>query len=300
MTATARHHRVHRAPRQSRAGHHRHNPGDSLSSYLEEIAAYPLLSREDESILGQRARAGDASALDALVCANLRFVVAVAKKYQHQGVALADLINEGNLGLLRAAQKFDDTKGVKFISYAVWWIRQAIVQALAEHSHVVRVPVGRAGALYRINRRANALRHELGREPTQEELARDLDVSPEDLAVAAPVSRPSLSFDAPMGEDGGANLLDVVTTEDGAATDDDIVEEGTTEHVAKAMSNLPPREALILRLYFGFDGSEGMTLDAIGEQLGITRERVRQIKERALSRLRKGERGHVLASLAGR
>lgn len=282
--------------RRRRAPHHL---GDSLTTYLEEISAYPLLTRAEEADLSQRIRVGDAAALEKLVCSNLRFVVAVAKKYQNQGVALSDLINEGNLGLIRAAEKFDDAKGVKFISYAVWWIRQAVVQALAEHAHTVRVPVGRAGVLYRIGRHANALRHELGREPTQTEIAEGIDVSEKDLELSLPITRAYLSLDAPMGESEGAKLLDVLPDARTAAPDEDAMDEGLEGTVEEAMKALRPREEMVIKMYFGFDGNEPMTLENIGARLGVTRERVRQIKEKALARLRKADRAHVLASFAG-
>src|SRR5215216_2145206 len=220
----------------------------SLDQYLREISKYPLIPQEEEVTLAQRIRTGDPEALDKLVRSNLRFVVSVAKKYQNQGVSLADLINEGNLGLIRAAHKFDETKGIKFISYAVWWIRQAILQALAEQSRIVRVPLNRAGTLHRIGKRANALLQELGRDATHAEQT---------------------------------------------------FEKALTESIEEALSHLKERESKILRLYFGLDGSEPMTLEEIGALLGITRERVRQIKEKALSRLRHVSRARALESYLG-
>jgi RNA polymerase primary sigma factor len=273
------------------------NHDDSLTTYLDEISAYPLLSREDEIALARRIRAGDSAAVGQLVCSNLRFVVAVAKKYQNQGVALSDLINEGNLGLIRAAEKFDETKGVKFISYAVWWIRQAVVQAVAEFGHTVRVPVGRAGVLYRIGRRTNALRHELGREPTQAEIAEGVDASAKDLALAMPIARGCLSLDAPIGD--GARLLDVLADSRAAAPDEEVLDDGLEGLVQAALELLRPREALVLKMYFGFGGTEAMTLEHIGEILGVTRERVRQIREKGLARIRKSDRSQTLAAFAG-
>ncbi len=269
---------------------------DSLSRYLDEIATYPLLTREQEAAIGQRIRGGDRDAVEALVCANLRFVVAVAKQYQHRGVALLDLINEGNLGLMHAAERFDDSRGVKFISYAVWWVRQAMVQALADHAHPVRVPVARAAALRRIGRHASGLRQALGREPTADELADGLDVTARDLALVSSMTRAPVSLDAPF-EDGDATLLEVLPAEDDAAADDVMLEHSLAKSVNRALAGLRPRDAGVLRLYFGFDGQEAMTLEAIAVRLGITRERVRQIKDRALSRLRRADHG-VLASFA--
>jgi RNA polymerase primary sigma factor len=266
----------------------------SLDQYLKEISAYPLLSREDEVALARRIRKDDEEALNKLVRANLRFVVSVAKKYQNQGVALSDLINEGNLGLIRAAHKFDETKGIKFISYAVWWIRQAILQALAEQSRIVRVPLNRAGALHRIGKRSSALLQELGREPTVEELADELDLSEDEIQRTLSLSQSHLSLDAPLtpGEDN--RLLDYLPDQFSPAPDDETYEQALTHTVEEALATLKEREAKILRLYFGLDGQEPMTLEEIGSLLGITRERVRQIKEKALLRLRHASRARFL------
>jgi len=266
----------------------------SLDQYLREISAYPLLTREEEVELARRIKKGDQEALDILVRSNLRFVVSVAKKYQNQGVALGDLINEGTLGLIRAGQKFDETKGIKFISYAVWWIRQAILQALAEQSRIVRVPLNRAGALHRIGKRTSALLQELGREPTPEEIAEDLDISEEEVERTLALSQTHLSLDAPLipGED--SRLLDYLPDQFSPAPDDETYERALSVTIEEALSTLKEREAKILRLYFGLDGQEPMTLEEIGSLLGITRERVRQIKERALARLRHASRARFL------
>jgi len=266
----------------------------SLDQYLKEISAYDLLSREQEVELAQRIKKGDEEALNSLVRSNLRFVVSVAKKYQNQGVALADLINEGNLGLIRAAHKFDETKGIKFISYAVWWIRQAILQALAEQSRIVRVPLNRAGALHRIGKRSSALLQELGREPTVDELADELDLSKEEIQRTLSLSQSHLSLDAPLtpGEDN--RLLDYLPDQYSPAPDDETYETALSHTVEEALGTLKEREAKILRLYFGLDGQEPMTLEEIGSLLGITRERVRQIKEKALLRLRHASRARFL------
>jgi len=270
----------------------------SLDQYLKEISAYPLLKREDEVELAQRIRKGDEEALDKLVRSNLRFVVSVAKKYQNQGVALSDLINEGNLGLIRAAHKFDETKGIKFISYAVWWIRQAILQALAEQSRIVRVPLNRAGALHRIGKRSAALLQELGREPTVEELADELDLSEDEVRRTLSLSQSHLSLDAPLtpGEDN--RLLDYLPDQFAAGPDDETYDQALMDTVEEALGTLKEREAKILRLYFGLDGQEPMTLEEIGSILGVTRERVRQIKEKALLRLRHQSRARFLETFA--
>lgn len=271
----------------------------SLDQYLREISTYPLLSREEEIELARRIKRADRDALDKLVRSNLRFVVSVAKKYQNQGVALGDLINEGNLGLIRAAHKFDETKGIKFISYAVWWIRQAILQALAEQSRIVRVPLNRAGALHRIGRRSSALLQELGREPTPDELADDLDLSHEEVERTLALSQSHLSLDAPLtpGEDG--RLLDYLPDQYSPTPDDETYTRALSFTIEEALSTLKDREAKILRLYFGLDGQEPMTLEEIGTLLGITRERVRQIKERGLARLRHASRARFLETYLG-
>ena len=269
----------------------------SLSTYLREIRAYPLLSREDEAELTRRARAGEVGALEQLVCANLRFVVSVAKRYQNRGVPLSDLIDEGNLGLLRAAERFDESKGIKFISYAVWWIRQSIVQALAEGAHAVRVPLNRASMVQRIGRHANGLRHELGREPTQRELADELQISEEEIENTLPIARAYLSLDAPVGDGDDANLLDVLA--DSVGSDDEAIDSDVTASLHEAIGSLREREAGVLRRYYGLDGLEPSTLEDIAGSLGITRERVRQIKEKALGRLRKLPQVSGLDSLHG-
>jgi RNA polymerase primary sigma factor len=266
----------------------------SLDQYLKEISAYPLLTREQEVALAKEIHRGCEDSLDKLVRSNLRFVVSVAKKYQNQGVALGDLINEGNLGLIRAAHKFDETKGIKFISYAVWWIRQAILQALAEQSRIVRVPLNRAGALHRIGKRSSTLLQELGREPTVDEIADELELSQEEVERTLAISQSHLSLDAPLtpGEDN--RLLDYLPDQFSAGPDDETYERALSSTIEEALGTLKEREAKVLRLYFGLDGTEPMTLEEIGTLLGITRERVRQIKEKALVRLRHASRARFL------
>ena len=275
----------------------RESQADTLSAYLGEIGSYPLLSQEQEVELAQRAAAGDKPSLDRLVCSNLRFVVSVAKKYQNQGVTLADLINEGNLGLVRAAERFDGAKGVKFISYAVWYIRRAIFQAIADHGRPVRVPLGRLGDFHRIRRRTNALRQELGRDPTQHEVAECMQITEDDVEVSIRASCDSLSLDEPLAIDGAGKLADYVSADSTTEADEEASELALASSVEHALTALRQRDAEVLRLYFGFGGIDPMTLEDIGARLGITRERVRQIKERALSRLRKSTDASELASL---
>ena len=232
--------------------------------------------------------------------ANLRFVVSVAKKYQNQGVALGDLINEGNVGLIRAAHKFDETKGIKFISYAVWWIRQAILQALAEQSRIVRVPLNRAGALHRIGRRSSSLIQELGREPTVEEIAQELELSKDEIQRTLAISQTHLSLDAPLSPGEDNRLLDYLPDQESSGPDIETWERARAVSIEEALGSLKEREAKVLRLYYGLEeGKDAMTLEEIGALLGITRERVRQIKEKALVRLRHASRSRLLESFVG-
>lgn len=271
----------------------------SLDQYLRDISIYPLINREQEVELAQKIRENDQEALDTLVRSNLRFVVSVAKKYQNQGVSLSDLINEGNLGLIRAAHKFDETKGIKFISYAVWWIRQAILQALAEQSRIVRVPLNRAGTLHRIGKRASALLQELGREATHAEIAEGMEITEEEVAKTMSISQTHVSLDAPMNPGEDNRLLDYIPDSMNPTPDEEMFGKALTASIHEALDGLKEREAKILRLYFGIDGAEPMTLEEIGAALNITRERVRQIKEKALSRLRHVSRARALESYLG-
>jgi len=282
------------------APHRRHSFEEgSLDQYLRDISIYPLINREQEVDLALKIRANDQEALDTLVRSNLRFVVSVAKKYQNQGVSLSDLINEGNLGLIRAAHKFDETKGIKFISYAVWWIRQAILQALAEQSRIVRVPLNRAGTLHRIGKRASALLQELGREATHAEIAEGMEITEEEVAKTMSISQTHLSLDAPMNPGEDNRLLDYLPDSMNPTPDEEMFGKALTQSIHEALDGLKEREAKILRLYFGLDAEEPMTLEEIGARLNITRERVRQIKEKALSRLRHVSRARALESYLG-
>jgi RNA polymerase primary sigma factor len=267
---------------------------DALSTYLDEIGRYPLLARTDEATLAARIRTGDHDALEALVCANLRFVVIIAKQYQHRGVALADLIEEGNLGLVRAAERFDENRGVKFISYAVWWIRQSILQSLADSGHAMRVPTAQAGTMRRIGREANQMSHELGREPTQRELAEQLGMSEDEIVAALPIARAALSLDSPFGDDHDSRLIDILADNESPSTDQSTANADLSGVLHRAMTVLRGRESEVVRMYFGLDGDEPQTLEEIGDRYGITRERVRQIKDKALLRMRSSRPGKAL------
>ncbi|HEX8850043.1 MAG TPA: RNA polymerase sigma factor RpoD/SigA [Gemmatimonadaceae bacterium] len=260
---------------------------DTLAIYLREIGTYHLLSRAEESALAKRAREGSEPALEALICANLRFVVSVAKLYQHRGVALADLINEGNLGLMRAARRFDERQGVRFISYAVWWIRQSIVRALNDQRLLVHVPSAHLAARRRLDHEVSALGQRLGREPTEREIAEKLAVSPADLLRASRIAAREVSLDGGDSPDETTPLLELLADERSPAPDAPIAEQSLREAVSELLAHLPDREAKVVRLHFGLDGHEPMTLEQIGVISGITRERVRQIREKAFSRIRK-------------
>ena len=262
----------------------------SLDIYLREIRTIPLLTPVQEVELAKTARTGDRDALNKLVQSNLRFVVAVAKQYQNQGLPLSDLINEGNLGLIKAAERFDETKGFKFISYAVWWVRQAILQSLAEQSRIFRLPLNRVEELRKINKVLRGLKQEYGREPSTQEIADRLDVSNSDVAETMKMFSTHLSLDASFtaGEDG--RLLDILEDTSQEAPDAQLMEQAMKNEVVWALNSLSPREAKVVRLYFGIDEDRPFTLDEIGKQFGLTRERVRQIKERAIRRLQHSSR----------
>jgi RNA polymerase primary sigma factor len=258
----------------------------SLDIYLREINATPLLTRAQELALAKRVHAGDAAALDHLVRANLRFVVSIAKQYSNQGLSLEDLINEGNIGLIKAAQRFDYGRGFKFISYAVWWIRQAMLQALAEQSRIVRLPLNRAGALYRIGRAVRVLTQELGRAPLLDEIARRVDLPRDEVRDTMAIASTYRSLDEPFDDDEDNALMDCLPDETSQRPDEITFGHTLEEDLRQALADLEPREARILRLYFGIDQNEALTLEQIGAQLGLTRERIRQIKQKALAKLR--------------
>ena len=261
-----------------------------LDQYLQEIGQITLLKPEEEVDLAQRIKQGDAEALHALVRANLRFVVSVAKKDQGQGLTLSDLINEGNYGLIKAAQRFDETRGFKFISYAVWWIRQAILQALAEQSRVVRLPLNRIGTISKIRKMSAKLTQDLDRPPNVDELAAELEISPEKVRDALKHSARHLSMDAPFNDEDDNSLLDVLPDADDIPPDEFLMDESLKIDIGRALATLHPREAEITRLYFGIGREHPMTLEEIGQQFNLTRERVRQIKEKALRKLRQKHR----------
>lgn len=258
----------------------------TMDQYLHEVSQYTLLTPDDEVTLARRIKEGDQEAFQALVCANLRFVVTVAKKYQGQGLHLADLINEGNCGLIKAAHRFDETRGFRFISYAVWWIRQAIFQALAEHSRVVRLPINHILAINKLKKASVRLSQTHERPPSLEELAEELDLNVEKVHEEMMYAKESYSMDAPFFNEEQDKLLDVLPDEKTKAPDALLMKESQTNHIEYALNRLQPREAEITRLYFGIGRSHPLTLDEVGARFGLTRERVRQIKENALRKLR--------------
>lgn len=266
----------------------------SLDLYLREIGETSLISSSEEISLARRIKEGDEEALEELTKANLRFVVSVAKQYQNQGLSLADLINEGNIGLIKAAKRFDETRGFKFISYAVWWIRQAILQALAEQSRIVRLPLNRVGALHRIGKISSNLEQEFGREPMTEEIAERLEMSPEEVSETLKISNNHLSLDAPFNEGEDSNLLDVLKDEFQPSPDRDLLGESLKVEIENALGTLTEREAEVITLYFGINRLKPMTLEEIGNRFNLTRERVRQIKEKAIRRLRHASRSRRL------
>src|SRR5262245_6947091 len=267
----------------------------SLDLYLHEINRTPLLTREQERDLAKRIKAGDKAALDQLVRANLRFVVSIAKQYSNQGLSLEDLINEGNLGLIKAAHRFDEERGFKFISYAAWWIRQAMLQSLAEHSRIVRLPLNRAGTLYRIGKVSRQLDQELGRSPTPDEIAARLKISPEEVEDTMVIANSHVSLDDPYSsEKDDTALVDYLTDETQASPDEDTYSAALSDDLERALGTLSERERSILSMYFGLGGEEPMTLEDIGKRMKLTRERIRQIKEKAIQRLRHSTRAKFL------
>ena len=267
----------------------------SLDVYLHEINKTPLLKREEEQALARRIRKGDKDALDGLVKANLRFVVSIAKQYANQGLALEDLINDGNLGLIKAAHRFDEKRGFKFISYAVWWIRQAMLQSLAEHSRIVRLPLNRAGTLYRIGKVSRQLDQELGRAPSAGEIAKKLNLSESEVEDTMHIANTHVSLDDPYSNDqDDSALVDYLMDENAEMPDEHTYERALSDDMERALDTLSEREKLILMLYFGLSSEEPLTLEEIGKKLGLTRERIRQIKEKAIIRLRHSSRSKYL------
>jgi RNA polymerase primary sigma factor len=270
----------------------------SLDKYLQEIGREELISVEDEVELAGRIRQGDRAALEKLTKANLRFVVSVAKQYQNQGLSLPDLINEGNLGLIKAAEKFDETRGFKFISYAVWWIRQSILQALAEQARIVRLPLNQVGSINKINKTLQQFEQKYERRPSVEELAEILDMPIEKIADSMKMSGRHISMDAPFVEGEDNSLIDVMPNEDSPNADRGLINESLTKEIDRALATLTEREQKILRQFFGL-GAQEKTLEEIGEELHLTRERVRQIKEKAIKKLKQNSRSHILRTYLG-
>jgi RNA polymerase primary sigma factor len=271
----------------------------NLDKYLQEIGKVDLLTPEEEVILAQKIRDGDQLSLERLTKANLRFVVSVAKQYQNQGLSLGDLINEGNLGLIKAAQRFDETRGFKFISYAVWWIRQSILQALAEQSRIVRLPLNRVGSLNKISKTFSELEQKFEREPTPEELAEVLEISTGEVVDTLKISGRHVSMDAPFVQGEENSLLDVLENDGEDKPDSGLINDSLRREVQRALSTLTQREADVVTLYFGLNGEHAMTLEEIGEKFNLTRERVRQIKEKAIRRLRHTSRSKALKTYLG-
>jgi RNA polymerase primary sigma factor len=272
----------------------------SLDMYLQDIGRVELITAEEEVILAQKIKQGDQRALDKLVKANLRFVVSVSKQYQNQGLSLPDLINEGNMGLIKAAQRFDETRGFKFISYAVWWIRQCILQALAEQSRIVRLPLNKIGAINKINKSYAKLEQELEREPMPEEIAELIDLSPRDIVESMKTQARHMSMDAPIGnmEDGGS-MYELMEGTDNVAPDNDLMLDSLRSEIQRSLSALTARESDVVMLYYGLSGNHSHSLEEIGEKFELTRERVRQIKEKAVRRLKHTSRSKILKDYLG-
>jgi RNA polymerase primary sigma factor len=272
----------------------------SLDKYLQEIGRVELLLAEKEVELAKLIKKGDRKALETLIKANLRFVVSVSKQYQSQGLSLSDLINEGNLGLIKAAQRFDETRGFKFISYAVWWIRQSILQALAEQARIVRLPLNKIGSLNKINKAFNQLEQEFQRDPTTEEVAELIETKPELVEGALSFAGVQVSMDAPLREEEAGNLYDVMLNDDSPNPDAGLEKDSLRQEIERSLATLDSREAEILRFYFGLKGYQSHTLEEIGVEFGLTRERVRQIKEKAIKKLKNKYRNRLLKAFLGK
>lgn len=271
----------------------------SLDKYLQEIGRVDLINADEEVDLAKKIKEGDINAMEKLVKANLRFVVSVAKQYQNQGLTLPDLINEGNLGLIKAAQRFDETRGFKFISYAVWWIRQSILQALAEQSRIVRLPLNKIGSISKINRTFSELEQKFEREPSSEEIATILDISEQEVIESLISNGRYVSMDAPLQEGEDTDMYDVLRSHESPSPDRQLVSESLSKEIERSLATLTPREADVLRHFYGLNGKTALTLEEIGAKFDLTRERVRQIKEKAIRRLKQGQRSHLLKPYLG-
>lgn len=271
----------------------------SLDKYLQDIGKEELISAEEEVLLAQRIRQGDQWALEKLCKANLRFVVSVAKQYQNQGLSLPDLINEGNLGLIKAAQRFDETRGFKFISYAVWWIRQSILQALAEQSRIVRLPLNQVGSLNKIKKESSRLEQKFERPPSSDEIAEALEIPEYKIDAALKISTRYISMDAPLSEDEDMKFIDIFIDEDTPVTDAGLMRESLAREIQRSLATLTEKERDVVNLYYGIGMNHGLTLEEIGAKFDLTRERVRQIKEKAIRRLKHTSRSKLLKSYLG-
>lgn len=271
----------------------------SLDKYLQDISKLPMITAEEEVELAQRIKQGDKQALDKLVTANLRFVVSVAKQYQNQGLSLSDLINEGNAGLVKAAKRFDETRGFKFISYAVWWIRQAILQAISEHSRIIRLPLNKIGSINKIRKAYSHLEQTHQREPNVHEIAKSLDLSITNVKQSMSVSGRHISMDAPFREGESSNLYDVVQSDESPRPDEQLIKKSLNIEVNRALETLSEKEAHVIKHFFGINMKRPKSLQEIGEHIGLTRERVRQIKEKGVRRLRHNSRNRVLRTYLG-
>lgn len=272
-----------------------------MDKYLQEIGRVDLITSEEEVELAKRIKQGDQAALEKLTKANLRFVVSVSKQYQNQGLSLPDLINEGNLGLIKAAQRFDETRGFKFISYAVWWIRQSILQALAEQSRIVRLPLNKIGAINKINRAFSKLEQEFEREPTADEISSILEITAQDVRDSMRTNSRHISMDAPLtsGEDTSGNMYDLIENDDAPSPETGLLNESLRREIERSLRTLTSREAEVVRYFFGLNGQHALTLEEIGERFDLTRERVRQIKEKAIRRLKHNSRSKILKTYLG-
>lgn len=274
---------------------------ESLDKYLQEISKFELITAEEEVELAQRVRDGDELALQRLTKANLRFVISVSKQYQNQGLSLPDLINEGNLGLIKAAQRFDETRGFKFISYAVWWIRQSILQAIAEHARIVRLPLNKIGSINKVNKAFSRLEQEYERNPSNHEIAEELETTVADVKKSFSISGRHVSMDAPLSknDDSSNDMYEVFISDNGTSPDDEILAESLKEEIERSLSTLSVREAEVIKLYYGIDQRYPLTLEEIGGKFDLTRERVRQVKEKGLRKLKQKSRSNLLKNYLG-